>query len=155
VKTKNIMTAIPSSLPPSPREQHFLLQGLDWRQYDALLGIINDRHVYVTYDRGRVELMSPSWEQGKRSDLIGTLIRSVADGLKLPVKGGGSTTFRRIDLDRGLEPDRCFYVANEFLVRSKTVIDLSVDPPPDLCVEVEMSQRLLDRVAIYAALGVR
>jgi Uma2 family endonuclease len=83
-----------------------------------------------------------------------TLIRSVADGLKVPVKGGGSTTFRRVDLDRGLEPDCCFYIANEKLVRTKTVINLSTDPPPDLCVEVEVSQRLPDRIGIYTALGV-
>jgi Uma2 family endonuclease len=148
------MTATSSPVQVLPQEQHFLLHDFDWLRYDALLALINDRHVYVTYDRGRVELMSPSWEHENRSDLIGTLIRSVADGFKLPVKGGGSTTFRRIDLDRGLEPDRCFYVRNEHLVRDKKVIDLSIDPPPDLCVEVEVSQRLLDRVGIYAALGV-
>jgi Uma2 family endonuclease len=53
-----------------------------------------------------------------------------------------------------LEPDKCFYIQHEASVRQKKKIDLSIDPPPDLCVEVEISQRILDRADIYAKLGV-
>jgi len=146
------MSATTATLDPADRR--FVLDGMDWQAYDALLHAVGDHHVFVTYDRGRVELMYPSFEHENRSEIIGLLIRSIAEGLTMKVKGGGSTTFRREDIDRGLEPDKCFYVANEAKVRGKTNIDLSLDPPPDLCVEVEISRRLLNRPEIYASLGV-
>jgi Uma2 family endonuclease len=85
---------------------------------------------------------------------LGLLIHILADELHVPIKGGGSATFRREDLDRGIEPDQCFYTKNEPAIRGKRTIDLATDPPPDLAVEVEISRRLLDRVGIYAALGI-
>jgi len=72
----------------------------------------------------------------------------------MPYKSGGSTTFRRRDLEAGIEPDRCFYIQNQPALRGKRTLDLSIDPPPDLAIEVEISERLLDRVGIYERLGV-
>jgi Uma2 family endonuclease len=137
-----------------PSEQRFLLDNVDWRFYESLLTNLGDRHVFVTYDRGRVELMSPSWKHDKRARRIGLLVGYIADALSQPLEGGGTTTFRREDLDRGLEPDQCFYIANASRIRGKDEIDLALDPPPDLAVEVEITHRLLDREAIYAALGI-
>jgi len=135
-------------------EQHFVLTGVDWAAYDALLRGVADRHVFVTYDRGTLELLAPSWKHENRSEIISQLIRSLAEGFGMKIKSGGSTTFRREDSNRGLEPDKCFYVKNESLVRSKKTIDLSTDPPPDLCLEIEISRRILDRAEIYETLGV-
>ena len=60
----------------------------------------------------------------------------------------------REDLRRAVEPDQCYYLANEPLVRTKDQIDLDVDPPPDLFVEVEISRTVVDRLKVLAALGV-
>jgi Uma2 family endonuclease len=139
----------------APTEQRFVLDGVDWELYELLLRRMGDRHIFVTYDRGRLELMSPSWKHDKRARSLGLLVSILAEELGIPIEGGGSTTFRREDLARGLEPDQCFYVGNNVdRVRGKDEIDLSCDPPPDLAIEVEISQRLLERVSIYAALGI-
>jgi Uma2 family endonuclease len=135
-------------------EQRFLLDGVDWDFYESLLRRVGDRHIFITYDRGRMELMSPSWKHDKRARRLGLLIGYLADSLDMAIEGGGSTTFRREDLDRGLEPDQCFYIEGAERVRGKDQIDLERDPPPDLVVEVEITRRTLDRGAIYAALGV-
>ena len=135
-------------------EQHFVLTGVNWQGYESLLEAIGEQRVFITYDRGKVELMSPSWEHDNRAETIGQLVRIIAEELDIAIKGGGSTTFRREDVDRGLEADKCFYIRHERRVRGKKKIDLSVDPPPDLCIEVEISRRLLGRVSIYAELGV-
>jgi hypothetical protein len=68
--------------------------------------------------------------------------------------GGGSTTFRRRDLQRGLEPDQCYYTVNAHRMQGPRELDLSVDPPPDLALEVDFTSSSLDRMSIYAALGV-
>jgi Uma2 family endonuclease len=148
------MTVAPLPNFAAPRDQRFVLDGVDWTTYESMLRSLGDRHLFLTYDRGRLELMSPSFKHDDLGRLLGLLIHILADETDLPLKGCGSTTFRRRDLDRGLEPDECFYVANEARIRGKEEIDLSTDPPPDLAVEVEISRRLLDRVEIYAALGV-
>jgi Uma2 family endonuclease len=69
------------------------------------------------------------------------------------MKSAGSTTFKRKLFKKGVEPDECYYLQHEELVRSKEDLDLDVDPPPDLAIEMEVTKRILKRLPIYAALG--
>lgn len=135
-------------------EQRFLLHDVDWQFYKMLRDALPDRPIRITYDHGNLEMMTVSREHERYKTLIGRLIEEFTATLDIPLESGGSTTWRREDLDRGLEPDECYYIRNEPLVCDKEEIDLSVDPPPDLAVEVEISRSLMNRVSIYAALGV-
>jgi Uma2 family endonuclease len=78
----------------------------------------------------------------------------MTEELNIQIRSGGSTTFRKELQKKGLEPDECYWVANEPMVRGRADLDIDVDPPPDIAVEVEISTSALDRMAIYAALGV-
>lgn len=144
----------PIAEPADGSHEHFVFYDVDWAFYDSVLRRLEDRRVFVTFDHGSLEIMSPSRKHGKCGRVLGLMINILADELDLPLDGGGSTTYRRQDLERGLEPDECFYIQNEARIRGKQEIDLSIDPPPDLAVEVEISRRLLDRRAIYATMGV-
>ena len=75
--------------------------------------------------------------------------------MRVNAYGVGSTTYRRGDIGRGFEPDASFYIRNEERIRGKPGIDLSVDPPPDLVIEVDITSPSLDKFPIYAHLGVR
>ena len=48
-------------------------------------------------------------------------------------------TCDRQDLARGLEPDQCYYIQNEGKVWGKDHIDLQIDPPPDLAIEIDIT----------------
>ena len=98
--------------------------------------------------------MSPSYKHDRSAHLLAAIIEIAAEELRLPFSAAGSTTFRRKDLKSGLEPDRSFYLRNEATIRGKTEINLAVDPPPDLVIEVEISRRLMDRQRIYGKMGV-
>jgi Uma2 family endonuclease len=74
--------------------------------------------------------------------------------MRINVEGFGSTTFRREDIARGFEPDACFYIANLTRVKGKTELDLQVDPPPDLVIEIDITSSSLDKFAIFAHMGV-
>jgi Uma2 family endonuclease len=74
--------------------------------------------------------------------------------MRVNAYGAGSTTYRRGDIGRGFEPDASFYIWNEERIRGKPGIDLSVDPPPDLIIEVDITSPSLDRFPIYAHFGV-
>ena len=136
-------------------EQRFVLRDVGWDGYEAMLKLVGDRRsVRITYDRGDLELMSPSLDHEEFGRLLARLIDTVTEELRIPCRGLKSTTWRKQLKDRGLEPDECFYLARFPQVRGKRKIDLSVDPAPDLAIEVEISRSALDRMGIYAALGV-
>jgi Uma2 family endonuclease len=135
-------------------EQRFVLGEVDWQGYQALLATIGEGHTRLTYDRGRLELMSPSPRHERLSRLIHEMICIVTADLGVPRASVGSATWNREDVDRGLEADEAYYIRHEPAVRGKEEIDLSVDPPPDLAVEIEVSRSAVDRLGIYARLQI-
>ena len=97
-------------------------------------------------------LISPSIYRHKK--WLGRLVKIITEELGIEIASLGSCTWSREDLRKGLEPDECYYIQNEAAVRGKETITLSVDPPPDLAIEVDSTSSSLDRMGIYAALGV-
>ncbi|MBI3268054.1 MAG: Uma2 family endonuclease [Planctomycetes bacterium] len=137
-----------------PAEQRFLLAGVDWETYECLLARFEGRHLRLTYDEGDLEIMTVSPDHERAKKLLARFVEALTEELGLPVLSLGNTTFRRTDLGRGLEPDECWYIAHEAQMRGVTEIDLTRMPPPDLVIEVEISRGLLDRLDLYARLGV-
>jgi Uma2 family endonuclease len=143
----------PQTAKPEPA-QRFVLYGVGWEGYEKILEVIGGRHIRVTYDRGDLELMSPLPPHEVYKKFFGRLLDALADELDIRILGYGSTTFRRQDLDRGLEPDECFYLSSAARIRDWRMIDLTIDPPPDLAIEIEITASCLDRMGVYAGLGV-
>ena len=139
---------------PIPAEQHLTLGAVDWEDYQAIAQALTGRHVRLTYDRGRLEFMTISGTHGNLSRLFGRLIAALTEELGLAMRSFGDMTCDNESALRGLEPDECFYLHNEPLVRGKDDIDLTVDPPPDLAIEIELSKARRNRMGIYAALEI-
>jgi Uma2 family endonuclease len=138
-----------------PTVQRLVLPGIDWRTYQRLLRAFDEHAgIRLTYDRGALEIMTLTLGHESWGHLLGRFVVILTEELNLPLAAGGSTTIRRRRSRRGLEPDECYWIQNEALVRGRNRIDLRVDPPPDLAVEVDVSRSSLDRLGIYAALGV-
>ena len=147
------MTRIARPL-PLVEQQHIVLHDVSWKLYERLLKDIGDRPVRVTFYRGSIEIMSPLPKHEKGGNWIGRMIEMMCFELRIPTEGLGSTTFRRKAKEAGLEPDECYYVQNAAAVRGKDRFDLTVDPPPDLAVEIDITRRSIKRQPVYAALGV-
>jgi Uma2 family endonuclease len=137
-----------------PPRAPFLLRGVDWETYCKLREALQGRHLRLTYDRGTIELMTLSLGHERYGSLLGRIIETLTLELGLPLQSAGSTTLDREDLDRGVEADRGYYLEHEPLVRDKEEIDLTVDPPPDLAIEIDVSTSSVKRLAIYAALRI-
>jgi Uma2 family endonuclease len=135
-------------------EQRFRLSLVSWEKYEQMIAWFDGRHVRLTYDRGELELMTVSHRHENWKHLLGALLLIAAVELGIKIHGGGSMTFKREDLDRGLEPDECYWIEHEAQMRCKDEHDQENDPPPDLVLEVEVSRSTLDRMGIYAALKV-
>ena len=135
-------------------DRRFLLTGIRWATYEALLADVGDRPIRLTFSGGDLEIMSPGSLHDRYKHRFVRLIVALTEELEVPIDGCASTTLRSALLEKGLEPDEAFYVRNEPKVRGKMRMDLEVDPPPDLAIEIEITSSSVDREEIHAALGV-
>jgi Uma2 family endonuclease len=137
-----------------PSEGRLLLHDVVWDDYEAMLRIVGDRRIRVTYDGGTMEVGMPSQKHEQAAQLLGLFVPRLAEELEIPYEPLGMTTWKKPDAEKGLEPDQCYYIQNQAVVREREVLDLDVDPPPDLAIEVDITSSSLNRMAIYAGLGV-
>lgn len=135
-------------------QQHMVLHEVSWQFYEHLLDEIGDRPIRVTFDNGSLEMMAPLPLHERWKKYIARMIELLCVELDIEIDTLGSTTFRREDLAKGLEPDECYYLQHAEEIHGKKVLDLTADPPPDLAVEVEITRRSVPRHPVYAALGV-
>lgn len=140
--------------PRSPSNS-VVIPDVTWDQYSRLGDVFGERQVRVTFDRGTLEIMTLSLPHESFNSILAELVACLADELGLPRVNVGSTTFKKKELDAGLEPDNCFYLDSSPRIRGKRSLDLDVDPPPDLAIEIDISRSSLNRLGIYAGLKVR
>jgi Uma2 family endonuclease len=133
----------------------FVFCGVSWRDYEAMLRIVGDRRIRVTYDRGEMEIFLPSFGHHNDAFHLGRIVDIVTEELGEDVVGGGSTTHQRKDLGKAAEPDECYWFGDKARhMRGKRQLDLTRDPAPDLVIEVDVTRTSLDRTKIFAAIGV-
>ena len=148
----------PASIASPPRlvaDERVVLPCVSWETYERLLADDEERRVpRMTYDQGVLELVTPSMPHDEDAGTIARIVDIVAANLGIPIRSVGSTTFRRKDLARGFEPDASFYIQNEERIRGQREVDLTVDPPPDLILEMEMSRAALDKLPMFASMGI-
>ena len=139
----------------SPPGQKVVLRNISWDTYESLLADHEDSAApRFAYDRGTLEIAMLSPEHERYNRLIQLLASFAAAELGMRIYSLGSTTFRREELEQGFEPDSCFYIQNLASVRGKGRIDLRTDPPPDLVVEIDITNPSIPKLPIYAAFGV-
>ncbi|MER3588609.1 MAG: hypothetical protein C4322_11240, partial [Mastigocladus sp. ERB_26_1] len=136
-------------------ETRTLLENISWQTFKAILAEMGDeRNTRLAYDNRILEIMTPLMPHENSNRLIERFVIVLCEELGLEVKSVGSLTLTRDDVERGGEPDSSYYIQHEFLVRNRENIDLAIDPPPDLVLEVEYSKPKVDKTKIYAAIGV-
>ncbi len=136
--------------------QPAVLEGISWQTYEMLLRDLeqNGHNVRLTYDEGRVAIMSPSPDHETDKKLIARMVEMLVLELDIPIRSLGSTTWRRAQLAKGLESDECYYIQREPEIRGQRTFDLASDPPPDLVIEIDVTNHPIDRIGIYRALRV-
>ncbi len=145
----------PSRLDAPAEDQRLVLHDISWETYLALGNALADRPALrLTFDRGTLEFMTTSPRHEIYKKWLGRMVEILAEEFEKPLATAGNTTFQKEPLDRGLEPDDCFWITHERQMRGKLTWDPLVDPPPDLALEIEISRTVVSRMSIYAALRV-
>ena len=130
------------------------LRDVSWQTYETLRNNDLNHHVRMTFDQGRLYLMSPSRLHERIAELLGRFVNAWTEEKVIPILSAGSTTMRDKIRDCGLEPDKCYYIKNEAVVRRRDVFEFGTDPPPDLAIEVDVTSMSTVRMTIYARFGV-
>jgi Uma2 family endonuclease len=136
-----------------PVGHQLLIKDISWSTYKNILAELGEsRSSRISYSQGILEIMAPLPEHEVAKVIIGDLVKALLEELDIEFWSLGSTTFDKEKMDAGVEPDDCFYIQNEAAVRGKDRIDLTVDPPPDLAIEIDITSRT--RFNNYEVLGV-
>ncbi|WP_421654708.1 Uma2 family endonuclease [Leptothermofonsia sp. ETS-13] len=138
------------SVPPG---QRLLIRDLDWSKFAAFLDELGEKRASrIAYCDGILEIRMPLPEQRVDKELIGDLVKILLEELEIDCECFGSTTFKKKEANSGLEPDRCFYIKNHQQMRGKRQLNLAIDPPPDLAIEVDVTSKT--QIDAYTRLGV-
>ncbi len=136
-----------------PPGQRLLIHHLSWPQFEQVLAEMGDRRSSrLAYHQGTLEIRMPLPQHERHKSILGDVVKLLLEELAIDCECFGSTTFKRQDMDYGIEPDECFYIQNYRAMIGKDRIDLRQDPPPDLAIEVDVTSKT-QRDA-YVALGV-
>ncbi|MBD2454726.1 Uma2 family endonuclease [Nostoc sp. FACHB-87] len=136
-----------------PAGHQLLIKNISWSTYKHILAELGEnRSSRISYSQGVLEIMAPLPEHEVAKVMIGDFVKALLEELDIEFWSLGSTTFDEEKMDAGVEPDDCFYIQNEAAVRGKDRIDLTIDPPPDLAIEIDITSRT--RFNNYEVLGV-
>ena len=133
--------------------QQLLLKELNWQKFEAVLSELGEsRASRLSYSNGVLEIMVPLPEHEKDKEIIGEMVKILLDARNINFEPLGSTTFKNELMNQAVEPDACFYIENYQAVIGKNRLNLEIDPPPDLAIEIDITSRThLDN---YRLLGV-
>jgi len=138
-----------------PEGSTLVIHQVSWEDYERLLEDVSEHPgLRVSYDCGKLEIMSPLPEHEEYARVIEGLVRILSEELDLTVQSYGGATWKRQRLAKGVEPDCCYYVKNADRVIGKRKFELDSDPPPDIVVEIDVTNESLSKFPIYAALAV-
>lgn len=137
-----------------PAETRTLMENISWETYSALAEERRGSVPRLTYDEGTLELMSPRRQHESIGRLIGRMVETYTEVRGIEIQSVASTTFKRSDLSKGFEADESYYIEHADLIRRKEEVDLSIDPPPDLVIEVEITRSAIEKLKLFAAMRV-
>jgi len=132
-----------------------VIHDVSWETYEHLLhDLENSSAPRLAYDQGTLEIMSPHAKHERFNDLLASIVKIALEESDTDFDSLGSTTFKREIFKRGFEPDSCFYIRNVNRIKNRDKIDLEVDPPPDLVIEIDLTNDSLNKLPLFATLGV-
>ncbi|QYX33601.1 Uma2 family endonuclease [Sphaerospermopsis torques-reginae] len=133
--------------------QQMLLKDISWQQLENILEEMGEkRAARISYSNGWLEIMVPLPEHEKDKEIVGDLVKILLEILNVDFEPFGSTTLKNERMRQAVEPDTSFYIQNQEAVIGKNRIDLNIDPPPDLAIEIDITSR--SQFENYQILGV-
>lgn len=129
---------------------------VSWEDYENLITKTEEFPAHrIWFDAGKLSIMSPQPNHEKPKTLFHSIGRYLSEELNLDLEDLGSTTFKSEFKKKGAEPDVCFYVENAKFIIGLDNFDTSIAPPPDVVIEIDVTNDSWDKFQIYASFGVK
>jgi Uma2 family endonuclease len=128
-----------------------------WSVYETLVETLGDHsHVRLTYDGEYLEILSPGTLHDLLAQTMSDMLASVRLAWQVRLAGYRTATFRAKKKKGGFEGDLVYYVGGRTNVRlgDRLKVNLAVDPPPDLVVEIDITTRSAGKYPLFARLGI-
>jgi Uma2 family endonuclease len=156
---RHAMTQLLTPTAPRPsattaEQPRVLLQGISWDTYMSLLKDIGDGAPRLTFDNGDLEIEVPGRLHELIKSLVAEMITSAMKRMSISYEPAGATTWKQHAILKGLEADECYHIQSIQKVLGKSELDLTIDPPPDLAIEVEVTSPSLIKMEVYRGLKV-
>ncbi len=135
-------------------ETRTVLENVRWDTFVELAEQRQGSVPRMTFDEGVLELMSPRRQHENLGRLVGRIIETYTEVRGIEIQSVASTTFKRRDLQKAFEADESYYIEHAELIRPKEEVDLTIDPPPDLVIEVEITSSAIHKLKLFATMGV-
>ncbi|UZQ52959.1 Uma2 family endonuclease [Trichothermofontia sichuanensis B231] len=136
-----------------PPGQRLLIQDVNWSEFEAILDELGEKRASrIVYSDGTLEIRMPLPKHEREKSIRGDIVKILLDELDMDCECFGSTTFKRQAMNYDIEPDECFYIQNHQAMIGKDRLDLSIDPPPDLAIEVDVTSKT--EIDAYTRLGI-
>ncbi|HBJ35899.1 MAG TPA: hypothetical protein DDZ51_14350 [Planctomycetaceae bacterium] len=145
---------MPSIHTATPPESRVVIEDVLWETYEALVEQRRGSVPRMTYDNGVLELMRPKRQHENIGRVIGRMVDTYSEVKAIEIQSVASTTFKLQSLLKGFEADESYYVTHAERIRPKEEIDLTIDPPPDLVVEVELTSSAIEKLNLFAAMRI-
>lgn len=143
---------LPAVMPEG--EQRVVINGISYELYKKICEEVGEQPVRLSFSDESLEIMNTKRPHEHFRKILSMLVEAILREQKTPMWPGGMMTFQRDDLEKGFEPDDCWWIASASKVSETIEFDSAKDPPPDLAIEVEITSSLVHRIGIYAAMGV-
>jgi Uma2 family endonuclease len=140
---------------PIATEQRVILQDVSWAQYEQLLKELGkERQTRLTYGRGKLEMMTPIDAHERCSKLIESLLLVLTEEKQIPLTTIAPVLLKHPEYGYATETDTGYYLQTDAPQKRKPAIVLPNEPPPDVLVEVSLSKSAIEKLPLYATLGI-
>ena len=157
MQAPSILPTTPTTtISPSEQAQGIVLRDFSWNSFLKLLRLFRERRdPRPIYLAGDLYLVSPyRYDHEQLAERINLFFMTILLELATPCRAMGQTTFLHGAKRVGIQGDKTYYIGNIEAVQGKGMIDLTVDPPPDLAIEVVMTHPADEAVKTWRKLGV-
>jgi len=136
-----------------PEGQTVEIQDVSWSEFETILQELGeDRNTRIAYSERTLTIVAPMPAHEFAKVCIGDFVKIVLEEMDRDYVSLGSSTFKNDRMSKAVEPDDCFYIQEYEKVLGKARLDLSVDPPPELAIEIDVTSKT--QLQAYAGLGV-
>lgn len=129
--------------------------GVSWEEYEELLRQVGESSgLRISFNDGRLTIMTLGTEHENYARFVERLLTTLSLRRRLNIRFFGGATIKKVEVQKGVEPDACFYVQRADALGNRVELDFEKDPPPDIALEIDVHHDSMFKLAIYAALGV-